>query len=103
MNRQQRAPARFTSVEVRIDEAARALLVRLPAQGRWTALYGGALLALLMATALWYPAGASTPLPAPVAQVARAMKVPESSVSVWVQRIGESEPRVAGDHAEDNT
>jgi D-alanyl-D-alanine carboxypeptidase/D-alanyl-D-alanine-endopeptidase (penicillin-binding protein 4) len=40
-------------------------------------------------------AGASTPLPAPVAQVARAMKVPESSVSVWVQRIGETQPRVA--------
>jgi hypothetical protein len=38
---------------------------------------------------------ASTPLPAPVAQVARAMKVPESSVSVWVQRIGEPQPRVA--------
>lgn len=42
------------------------------------------------------PASASAvPLPAPVAQVARAMKVPESSVSVWVQRIGEAEPRVA--------
>jgi D-alanyl-D-alanine carboxypeptidase/D-alanyl-D-alanine-endopeptidase (penicillin-binding protein 4) len=41
------------------------------------------------------PAAAATPLPAPVAQVARAMKVPESAVSVWVQRIGESEPRVA--------
>jgi D-alanyl-D-alanine carboxypeptidase/D-alanyl-D-alanine-endopeptidase (penicillin-binding protein 4) len=41
------------------------------------------------------PASASTPLPAPVAQVARALKVPESAVSVWVQRIGESEPRVA--------
>jgi D-alanyl-D-alanine carboxypeptidase/D-alanyl-D-alanine-endopeptidase (penicillin-binding protein 4) len=40
-------------------------------------------------------AGASTPLPAPVAQVARAMKVPESSVSVWVQRIGDAQPRVA--------
>jgi len=38
---------------------------------------------------------AATPLPAPVAQVARALKVPESAVSVWVQRIGESEPRVA--------
>jgi uncharacterized membrane protein YoaT (DUF817 family) len=74
MNGQQRAPARFTSVEVRIDEAARALLVRLPAQGPWAAgveflvfglkqgwaaLYGGALLALLMATALWYPADAA--------------------------------------------
>jgi uncharacterized membrane protein YoaT (DUF817 family) len=74
MNGQQRAPARFTSVEVRIDEAARALLVRFPAQGAWAAgveflvfglkqgwaaLYGGALLALLMATALWYPADAA--------------------------------------------
>jgi D-alanyl-D-alanine carboxypeptidase/D-alanyl-D-alanine-endopeptidase (penicillin-binding protein 4) len=38
---------------------------------------------------------AATPLPAPVAQVARALKVPESAVSVWVQRIGEPEPRVA--------
>ena len=37
----------------------------------------------------------TTPLPAPVAQVARAMKVPESAVSVWVQRIGDTEPRVA--------
>lgn len=37
----------------------------------------------------------TTPLPAPVAQVARAMKVPESSVSVWVQRIGDAQPRVA--------
>ena len=37
----------------------------------------------------------TTALPAPVAQVARAMKVPESAVSVWVQRIGEAEPRVA--------
>jgi D-alanyl-D-alanine carboxypeptidase/D-alanyl-D-alanine-endopeptidase (penicillin-binding protein 4) len=37
----------------------------------------------------------TTPLPAPVAQVARAFKVPESAVSVWVQRIGEAEPRVA--------
>jgi len=42
------------------------------------------------------PASASAvPLPAPVAQVARAMKIPDSSVSVWVQRIGEAEPRVA--------
>jgi uncharacterized membrane protein YoaT (DUF817 family) len=70
------APRRFTSVEARIDEAARALLMRLPAQGPWAAgveflvfglkqgwaaLYGGALLALLMATALWYPADAALP------------------------------------------
>lgn len=34
-------------------------------------------------------------LPAPVAQVARALKVPESAVSVWVQRIGDTGPRVA--------
>jgi uncharacterized membrane protein YoaT (DUF817 family) len=74
MNRPQRAPARFTSVEARIDEAARALLGRLPTEGPWAAgveflvfglkqgwaaLYGGALLALLMATALWYPADAA--------------------------------------------
>jgi uncharacterized membrane protein YoaT (DUF817 family) len=74
MNRPQRVPARFTSVEARIDEAARALLLRLPAQGPWAsgveflvfglkqgwaALYGGALLALLMATAVWYPADAA--------------------------------------------
>jgi uncharacterized membrane protein YoaT (DUF817 family) len=72
-SRQRDASRRFTSVEARIDEAARALLARLPAQGPWAAgveflvfglkqgwaaLYGGALLALLMATALWYPADA---------------------------------------------
>ena len=73
-SRQRGASRRFTSVEARIDEAARALLGRLPAQGPWAAgvefvvfglkqgwaaLYGGALLALLMATALWYPADAA--------------------------------------------
>jgi len=56
-------------------------------------------LALLLAVPAMLPragaAGAATPLPAPVAQVARALKVPESAVSVWVQRIGEPEPRVA--------
>ena len=56
-------------------------------------------LALIVGAIILVPcarsAVAATPLPAPVAQVARAMKVPESAVSVWVQRIGESEPRVA--------
>lgn len=51
----------------------------------------GAIITVLCAR----PAVAATPLPPPVAQVARALKVPESAVSVWVQRIGEPEPRVA--------
>ncbi|MCE2873931.1 MAG: D-alanyl-D-alanine carboxypeptidase, partial [Xanthomonadales bacterium] len=53
-------------------------------------------LAVIACAPLIQTAIASTaPLPAPVAQVARAMKVPESSVSVWVQRIGDAQPRVA--------
>lgn len=39
----------------------------------------------------------TTPLPAPVAQVARAFKVTESAVSVRVQRIVDTAPRVAFD------
>lgn len=60
----------------------------------WKAVLGtvlGALAAMGASSA----ADAPTPLPAPVAQVARALKVPESAVSVWVQRIGDPEPRVA--------
>lgn len=54
------------------------------------------LLPFVLVASMTGPAIASTsPLPAPVAQVARAFKLPESSVSVWVQRIGESDPRVA--------
>jgi len=34
-------------------------------------------------------------LPAPVAQAARSLRVPESGISLWVQGIGDPEPRVA--------
>lgn len=54
-----------------------------------------ALAVSIVFTASPMASASTTPLPAPVAQVARAMKVPESAVSVWVQRIGEAEPRVA--------
>lgn len=61
---------RFTSVEARIDAAARAVLDRLPAHGAsgalvefvvfglkqgWACLFGGAMLALIIATRLWWP------------------------------------------------
>lgn len=61
---------RFTSVEARIDAAAHAILDRLPAAGvsgalveflvfglkqAWACLFGGLLLALIMATRLWWP------------------------------------------------
>ena len=51
----------------------------------------GAIVTMLCAPS----AAASAPLPAPVAQVARAMRVPESAVSVWVQRIDGAAPQVA--------
>lgn len=41
------------------------------------------------------PAALATPLPAPIAQAVRNLKLPESSVSIWVQRVGETTPRVA--------
>lgn len=62
--------SRFTSVEARIDAAAHALLDRLPARGlsgglveflvfglkqAWACLFGGAMLALMLATRLWWP------------------------------------------------
>ena len=62
--------SRFTSVEARIDAAAHAVLDRLPAGGiygglveflvfglkqAWACLFGGAMLALIMATKLWWP------------------------------------------------
>ncbi|AWC25715.1 putative integral membrane protein [Aminobacter sp. MSH1] len=65
--------SRFTSVEARIDAAAHAVLDRLPAGGfygalveflvfglkqAWACLFGGAMLALIMATRLWWPADA---------------------------------------------
>ncbi len=34
-------------------------------------------------------------LPAPVAQAARSLKVPESSLSIWVQVVGEAQPQVS--------
>ena len=61
---------RFTSLEARIDAAAHAVLDRLPARGlsgaaveflvfglkqAWACLFGGAMLALIMATRLWWP------------------------------------------------
>ncbi len=65
-------PQRFTSVEARLDAAAHAVLVRLPATGwsgamvefvvfgikqGWAALFGGALLGLIMITRLgWFEA-----------------------------------------------
>ncbi len=54
-----------------------------------------ALAASIVFTASPMASASTAPLPAPVAQVARALKVPESAVSVWVQRIGEAAPRVA--------
>ena len=65
---------RFTSVEARIDAAAHAVLDRLPSGGvsgalveflvfglkqAWACLFGGLLLALIMATRLWWPEQAS--------------------------------------------
>ncbi|GAA4128291.1 DUF817 domain-containing protein [Aminobacter aganoensis] len=65
--------SRFTSVEARIDAAAHAVLDRLPAGGfygalveflvfglkqAWACLFGGAMLALIMATRLWWPTDA---------------------------------------------
>lgn len=62
--------SRFTSVEARIDAAAHAVLDRLPRGGfygalveflvfglkqAWACLFGGAMLALIMATKLWWP------------------------------------------------
>lgn len=61
---------RFTSVETFIDAAAHGVLDRLPARGMsgaaieflvfglkqgWACLFGGAMLALIMATKLWWP------------------------------------------------
>lgn len=61
---------RFTSVEGRIDAAAHAVLDRLPAAGvsgalieflvfglkqAWACLFGGAMLALILATKFWWP------------------------------------------------
>ena len=67
------------------------------AAARWRTAYRLAwtLSAVGIAAAAGPVRASSAPLPAPVAQIARAFKVPESSVSVWVQRIGEAEPRVA--------
>lgn len=60
----------FTTVEKRIDDAAHVLLARLPQRGlsgagveflvfglkqAWACLFGGVLLALIMASALWWP------------------------------------------------
>jgi uncharacterized membrane protein YoaT (DUF817 family) len=62
--------SRFTSVEARIDAAAHAVLDRLPARGAsgalvefvvfglkqgWACLFGGAMLALIIGTRLWWP------------------------------------------------
>jgi uncharacterized membrane protein YoaT (DUF817 family) len=64
----------FTSVEQRIDDAAHAILARLPQHGlagagveflvfglkqAWACLFGGALLGLIIASTLIWPAGAS--------------------------------------------
>lgn len=64
---------RFTPVEARIDAAAHAVLDRLPAGGvsgalieflvfglkqAWACLFGGAMLALILATKFWWPEGA---------------------------------------------
>lgn len=38
---------------------------------------------------------APTPLPTPISQAARSLKIPESGISVWVQRIGDVQPQVA--------
>jgi len=61
---------RFTSLEARIDAAAHAVLDRLPSGGlygaaveflvfglkqAWACLYGGAILALIIGTRLWWP------------------------------------------------
>lgn len=61
---------RFTSLEARIDAAAHAVLDRLPRTGlaggaveflvfglkeAWACLFGAAMLALILATSLWYP------------------------------------------------
>ena len=61
---------RFTSLEARIDAAAHAVLDRLPAHGvygglveflvfglkqAWACLFGGAMLALIIGTRLWWP------------------------------------------------
>lgn len=69
-NLPERDQTRFTSVEARIDAAAHAILDRMPKTGvsgalveflvfglkqAWACLFGGAMLALLIATALWYP------------------------------------------------
>jgi uncharacterized membrane protein YoaT (DUF817 family) len=69
----ERSSRRFTSLEARIDAAAHAILDGLPSTGlagrlvefiafglkqAWACLFGGLMLALLMATALWYPAAA---------------------------------------------
>ena len=66
--------SRFTSVEARIDAAARRVLDRLPAGGisgafvefvvfglkqGWACLFGGALLALLIATRVLWPQDAA--------------------------------------------
>lgn len=63
----------FTTVEKRIDTAAHLLLARLPQRGlsgagveflvfglkqAWACLFGGVLLALIMASALWWPEAA---------------------------------------------
>lgn len=63
----------FTTVEKRIDTAAHLLLARLPQRGlsgagveflvfglkqAWACMFGGVLLALIMASALWWPAAA---------------------------------------------
>jgi uncharacterized membrane protein YoaT (DUF817 family) len=64
------AEPRFTSVEQTIDAAAHRVLDRLPAHGlsgaliefavfglkqAWACLFGGAMLALILATGFWYP------------------------------------------------
>ncbi len=66
-------PARFTSLEQRIDAVAHRILESLPAKGlagaaveflvfglkqAWACIFGGAMLALIMATSWWYPDGA---------------------------------------------
>jgi uncharacterized membrane protein YoaT (DUF817 family) len=73
-NLPERDQTRFTSVEARIDAAAHAILDRMPRTGvsgalveflvfglkqAWACLFGGAMLALLIATALWYPGDAA--------------------------------------------
>lgn len=53
---------------------------------------------VLLLIGLWGAAGHAAPLtelPAPLAQAARALGLPEQSISLWVQHLAEPEPRVA--------